>query len=348
MSTLPAFKHFLRKHAERYERKSLNYACMAYIVREGGFLVILLARLSAIPGHFTTAVFATVGMNFFIFTIATLLSMPKQLVVVYLGVAIESSGSGTQSTSSKIIKYAVVILSTAVTIGVAFYLYGQMHKARPMVQAQLQKKRYDMLFEAASTVATSHSDESVFAADESTMVLNKPDIYSTDNLPRLNSKEQKSKSKWRWGRKGKEDSQRPVNDSTISLNPTNENQGKTVVIGNGVHMSVENSSVPRFSFGAEERLRGQKVQYVKASANSRRAQMDQNRGRQDQVGYPPASSYSAPPERGEPFTYPYQEREGPPPSTAPPFGPPGYDSFSHQSSYSGYNDNQQAPYDFRR
>lgn len=320
---------------------------MAYIVREGGFLVILLARLSAIPGHFTTAVFATVGMNFFIFTIATLLSMPKQLVVVYLGVAIESSGSGTESTRSKIIKYAVVILSTAVTIGVAFYLYGQMHKARPMVQAQLQKKRYIMLTEAGSTVVTSHSDESVFAADESTVVLNKPEIYSSDNLPHLDSVQQKSKSKWRWGRKDKNDLQGPGNESTISLNPTtNESPRKTVVIGNGVHMSVENNSVPKFSFGGEERLRGQKVQYVKASANSRAASRDQ--GRQDQASYPPTSSYSAPLVRGEILPKHYQEREAP--STAPPFGPPGYDGGTrneYQGSYSGYS-NQQTPYDSRR
>jgi len=72
----------LKRTAEKYERKNLNYACMAHIVREGGFMVILLARLSAIPGHFTTAVFATVGMNVFVFLLAAILSMPKQLSIV--------------------------------------------------------------------------------------------------------------------------------------------------------------------------------------------------------------------------------------------------------------------------
>ena len=72
----------LKRTAEKYERKNLNYACMAHITREGGFMVILLARLSAIPGHFTTAVFATVGMNVFIFILAAVLSMPKQLSIV--------------------------------------------------------------------------------------------------------------------------------------------------------------------------------------------------------------------------------------------------------------------------
>lgn len=121
---------------------------MAHIVREGGFIIVLLARLSAIPGHFTTAVFSTVGMNVFVFTIAAILSLPKQLVVVYLGVAIEQAGSGTESTRSKVIKWVVLILSFLVTLGVAVYLYGKMQQARPIVQERLRAKRYKMLMEA--------------------------------------------------------------------------------------------------------------------------------------------------------------------------------------------------------
>lgn len=143
-----AFKYFLAKHGEKFERKSIDYACMAHIVREGGFIVVLLARLSAIPGHFTTAVFATVGMNIFVFTIAAVLSLPKQLVVVYLGVAIEQAGDGDESTRSKVIKYIVLSISFIVTIGVAVYLYGKMQKARPVVQAQLRERRFQMLTDA--------------------------------------------------------------------------------------------------------------------------------------------------------------------------------------------------------
>ncbi|MCO5555804.1 hypothetical protein L7F22_009349 [Adiantum nelumboides] len=143
-----AFKYLLKKHGEKFERQSIDYACMAHIVREGGFMVILMARLSAIPGHFTTAVFATVGMNIFVFTIAAILSLPKQLVVVYLGVAIEQAGSGHESTRSKVIKYIVLVASFAVTIGVAIWLYGKMHKARPIVQGRLRERRYQMLTEA--------------------------------------------------------------------------------------------------------------------------------------------------------------------------------------------------------
>jgi hypothetical protein len=41
--------------AERHERKTLNYACLAHVVREGGFFIIFVIRLSAIPGHFSSA-----------------------------------------------------------------------------------------------------------------------------------------------------------------------------------------------------------------------------------------------------------------------------------------------------
>jgi uncharacterized membrane protein YdjX (TVP38/TMEM64 family) len=64
-----------------------------------------MARLSAIPGHLTTAVFATCGMNFWIFLIATILTLPKQLVTVYLGVLILNKD---MSTKSKIISYTVL------------------------------------------------------------------------------------------------------------------------------------------------------------------------------------------------------------------------------------------------
>ncbi|KDN42203.1 hypothetical protein K437DRAFT_210982, partial [Tilletiaria anomala UBC 951] len=129
-----AFKSFLSGHATRYERKNINYACMAHIVREGGFFVIFLARLSAIPGHFTTAVFATVGMSVWIFILAAVLSMPKQLTIVYLGWVIEQSGnSSNEPTSSKIVKYVVLLVSVLITLGAGWYLYGKMYEARPEV-----------------------------------------------------------------------------------------------------------------------------------------------------------------------------------------------------------------------
>ncbi|SPO20845.1 uncharacterized protein UTRI_00322 [Ustilago trichophora] len=143
-----AFKHCLRSMAANYERKNIHYACMAEMVRDGGFWVMFLARLSAIPGHFTTAVFATVGMNIFIFTFAAIIALPKQLLIVYLGVAIKNSGNGTEDTKSKIIKYVVLVISFIITVWTAYWLYQNMEKIRPGVSARLRQKRYELLLQA--------------------------------------------------------------------------------------------------------------------------------------------------------------------------------------------------------
>ncbi|CAE6452330.1 unnamed protein product [Rhizoctonia solani] len=58
-----AFRYCLRGRAIKMERKNPSYACLARVVRDGGFLVAFVVRLSAIPGHFTTAVFSTCGMG---------------------------------------------------------------------------------------------------------------------------------------------------------------------------------------------------------------------------------------------------------------------------------------------
>lgn len=163
-----AFKYCLRSTAAKYEKKNVHYACMAEMVREGGFLVVLLARLSAIPGHFTTAVFATVGMNIFIFTLAALLAMPKQLVIVYFGVAIEQSGDGHESTASKVIKYVVLALSVILTIWTAHWLYKRMEKIRPQVQLKLRQRRYEMLTQARYSQAGPAPGSSMPADDKPT------------------------------------------------------------------------------------------------------------------------------------------------------------------------------------
>ncbi|WWC62935.1 uncharacterized protein I303_105533 [Kwoniella dejecticola CBS 10117] len=123
-----AFKYCLRSTAEKYEKNNLNYACMAHVVRDGGFWMIFIIRLSAIPGHFSTAVFATCGTGFWIFTIACVLTLPKQLIVVYLGV-IFANDEDTKS-SEKWISHGILIFGCLVTIWAAWYIWKKMHQAR--------------------------------------------------------------------------------------------------------------------------------------------------------------------------------------------------------------------------
>ncbi len=107
-----AFRYCCSARGDKLERTNIRYACLARVVREGGFKVALIARFSAIPGHcelpnssqrlpsniaisiVTTAVFSTCGMNIWLFMAAAFFSLPKQFVTVYLGVALEQSDDG--------------------------------------------------------------------------------------------------------------------------------------------------------------------------------------------------------------------------------------------------------------
>ncbi|RVD80158.1 uncharacterized protein DFL_008064 [Arthrobotrys flagrans] len=130
IGTYFAFKGVLRGKAEKEERRNLNYACLATVTREGGIIFVFIARLSAIPAHLTTAVFATCGISFWVFFIATLLSLPKQLVVVYLGVIINNPSGG------HLVSNIILGITFAITILAAGYIYWQMRKVRPRLIAE--------------------------------------------------------------------------------------------------------------------------------------------------------------------------------------------------------------------
>ncbi|KAF7361357.1 hypothetical protein MSAN_01168400 [Mycena sanguinolenta] len=108
-----AFKMCCKARGEKMEKTQIPYACLARCVRTGGFKIALVARFSAIPGHFTTAVFSTCGMNIFVFAIAAILSLPKQFITVYVGVILEQTDDGTTSTKSRLISDGVLGMALA-------------------------------------------------------------------------------------------------------------------------------------------------------------------------------------------------------------------------------------------
>ncbi|KIY63711.1 hypothetical protein CYLTODRAFT_493693 [Cylindrobasidium torrendii FP15055 ss-10] len=144
-----AFKYCCRARGEKLERTNISYACLARVVRDGGFRIALIARLSAIPGHFTTAVFSTCGMGIFVFSIAAILSMPKQFITVYLGVILHQSSSGTQDTKSRIISDVVIAVTFIITIAAMWYIYRQMNKVKPDIIYARRKARQAKMARAA-------------------------------------------------------------------------------------------------------------------------------------------------------------------------------------------------------
>lgn len=160
-----AFRYCCTARGEKLEKTKISYACLAKVVRDGGFRIALIVRLSAIPGHFTTAVFSTCGMNIFIFSLAAVLSMPKQLITVYLGVILE--GEQSQDNKSKIISRVVLTITILITIGAGWYILREMNKVKPEVIYQRRKARQAKLARAPSVYRNDSTDSQVFNANGS-------------------------------------------------------------------------------------------------------------------------------------------------------------------------------------
>ncbi|KAB5592156.1 Golgi apparatus membrane protein TVP38 [Ceratobasidium theobromae] len=149
-----AFRYCLRGRAIKMEKKNPSYACLARVVRDGGLLVAFVVRLSVIPGHFTTAVFSTCGMNIWIFTLAAFLSLPKQFITVYLGVILEQSADGTRSTRDRIISDAVLVVTFLITVIAAWWIWHEMGRVRLEVLRERRAERKAKLAEAGSFSST--------------------------------------------------------------------------------------------------------------------------------------------------------------------------------------------------
>ncbi|KAJ7675452.1 hypothetical protein B0H17DRAFT_130803 [Mycena rosella] len=122
------FKYACSARGAKYEAKDLSYGLLAHVVRHGGFLIVLVIRYSAIPPHFATTVFSTVGVSFVVFIGAAVLSLPKQLVPVYVGYAMKPSNT---SSKSAVVEKVVLVISIAITIGAYVWINRQMTAARP-------------------------------------------------------------------------------------------------------------------------------------------------------------------------------------------------------------------------
>ena len=80
-------------------------------------------------------------MGIIVFSIAAILSLPKQLITVYLGVIIRDSNNGTESTKSRIISDVVLVISFLVTVAAAIWIHAQMAKVKPEVLRDKRRAR---------------------------------------------------------------------------------------------------------------------------------------------------------------------------------------------------------------
>ncbi|GFZ45062.1 hypothetical protein JCM24511_02788 [Saitozyma sp. JCM 24511] len=122
------FKYWCRARADRMAKKSLNYACLSQAIVEGGFFMAWCVRLSAVPTHITTVIFAVCGLKFYHFFIALILGLPKQLVGVYVGVVL-AQPSGNSHLVSDLVWAAYAVI----TVFSLWYIYHGMTRVRRKV-----------------------------------------------------------------------------------------------------------------------------------------------------------------------------------------------------------------------
>jgi hypothetical protein len=111
----------------------------------------------------TTAVFSTCGMGIVVFTLAAILSMPKQFITVYLGgkswlllqiapclkfltVILEHSADTPEQQAankkSRIISDVVLAVTILITVAAGWYIWREMNRVQPAVlkERRLAKK----------------------------------------------------------------------------------------------------------------------------------------------------------------------------------------------------------------
>jgi hypothetical protein len=131
-----AFKHLFRRKAIELERKNLNYGALARLTRDGGFWIVLVIRLSAVPSHFSTAVFSTCDVRFWHFFVSTFLSLPKQIVLVYLGVLLVENNNNDNT-----IKTVMFLILGVITIILGVWIYVKMRTVKKVLLDEQEQRR---------------------------------------------------------------------------------------------------------------------------------------------------------------------------------------------------------------
>ena len=97
-------------------------------------------------------------MGILVFSLAALLSLPKQFIIVYLGVALEQASNGKSgvpsrgppltttpgeksSTKDKVLKYSIIGITLVITVWAMWYIYAQMGKVKVEVIYARRKAR---------------------------------------------------------------------------------------------------------------------------------------------------------------------------------------------------------------
>jgi len=159
LTSFLVFRYCCVARGRKLERTNIRYACLAQVVRDGGFKIVLIMRYSAIPSHFSTAVFSTCGVSLLTFCAAAVLSLPKQLVTVFLGSTLNTSSDG-DSHTDKVVERIVLVITIAATVFGLLYINRQTRAVLPEVIHTRRKTRQAKLQAEITRQGGAHNDTS--------------------------------------------------------------------------------------------------------------------------------------------------------------------------------------------
>ncbi|GAA99780.1 uncharacterized protein L969DRAFT_18637 [Mixia osmundae IAM 14324] len=137
-----AARRMLVKHGQRLEERSMAYASLAVVARGGGLGVAIAGRLSPIPPHFVTAIWASCSCPFWVYAVAAFLTLPKQFALVFIGtITLGPEGTADKTDKKlKIAEYVIFGLSVLLSVLCGLYLYRRMAQARPGVRREFRRR----------------------------------------------------------------------------------------------------------------------------------------------------------------------------------------------------------------
>lgn len=121
------FTNYVRKKCD----KDIKWATVARVSQQEGFKGVMIIRYSIIPPHLANPLFASTGMAFWLYMITVILSLPKQIVFVYLG-----NPANTGKTGAKVGKVIAIGVLVIITLAGSWYLHKKMAIARAEIEAE--------------------------------------------------------------------------------------------------------------------------------------------------------------------------------------------------------------------
>jgi hypothetical protein len=115
---------------------------------------VLIIRFSVVPSHFSTAVFSTCDVKFWHFALATFLTLPKQIFIVYLGVLLVAADQNNK------IETIVLSITFVITIAMGVYVWFKLKKIKVILLEEQAQRRANHSMARLRTVDSDDSGDS--------------------------------------------------------------------------------------------------------------------------------------------------------------------------------------------